>query len=169
MPHSDAPLGLPTHLWLELAGLFLLVPWVMGLAETDRPGAQGPGGLSWAVHLDSLEGEGQEETLEQQADALAQAAGLLNAGRIGELQGYYLFTQPAGHQQEQQVEALRQQAETVLARHEAVRWHSEQRLLKRAKRSVHFNDPKYPQQWHLVSVALPPSAVRRIGSGCSLL
>ncbi|XP_072678263.1 proprotein convertase subtilisin/kexin type 7 isoform X3 [Canis lupus baileyi] len=149
VPHSDAPLGLPTHLWLELAGLFLLVPWVMGLAETDRPGAQGPGGLSWAVHLDSLEGEGQEETLEQQADALAQAAGLLNAGRIGELQGYYLFTQPAGHQQEQQVEALRQQAETVLARHEAVHWHSEQRLLKRAKRSVHFNDPKYPQQWHL--------------------
>uniref|UniRef100_A0A663M0E2 Proprotein convertase subtilisin/kexin type 7 n=1 Tax=Athene cunicularia TaxID=194338 RepID=A0A663M0E2_ATHCN len=29
------------------------------------------------------------------------------------------------------------------------RWHSEQKLLKRSKRSLHFNDPKYPQQWHL--------------------
>ncbi|XP_040487119.1 proprotein convertase subtilisin/kexin type 7 isoform X1 [Ursus maritimus] len=149
VPHSDALLGLPACLWLELAGLFLLVPWVMGLEGTDGPRTQGPGGLSWAVHLNSLEGEGPEETLEHQADALARAAGLLNAGRIGELQGYFLLVQPAGQQQEQQVEAVRRQAETVLARHEAVRWHSEQRLLKRAKRSVHFNDPKYPQQWHL--------------------
>uniref|UniRef100_F7CUI5 Proprotein convertase subtilisin/kexin type 7 n=1 Tax=Equus caballus TaxID=9796 RepID=F7CUI5_HORSE len=149
VPHLDAPLGLPTCLWLELAGLFLLVPWVMGLAGAGGPGAQGPGGISWAVHLDSLGGEGEEESLEQQADALAQAAGLVNAGRIGELQGHYLFVQPAGHWQDQQVEAVRQQAEAVFTRHEAVLWHSEQRLLKRAKRSVHFNDPKYPQQWHL--------------------
>ncbi|XP_032212380.1 proprotein convertase subtilisin/kexin type 7 isoform X2 [Mustela erminea] len=149
VPHLDAPLGLPICLWLELAGLFLLVPWVMGLAGTHRPGAQGPGGLSWAVHLDSLEDGGPEETLEQQADALARAAGLLNAGRIGELRGYYLLVQPVGQQQGQPAEAVRRQAEAVLAGHEAVRWHSEQRLLKRAKRSVHFNDPKYPQQWHL--------------------
>lgn len=165
VPHSDALLGLPACLWLELAGLFLLVPWVMGLEGTDGPRTQGSGGLSWAVHLNSLEGEGPEETLEHQADALALAAGLLNAGRIGELQGYFLLVQPAGQQQEQQVEAVRRQAETVLARHEAVRWHSEQRLLKRAKRSVHFNDPKYPQQWHLVSPALPSSALRQL---CSL-
>ncbi|XP_037361525.1 proprotein convertase subtilisin/kexin type 7-like [Talpa occidentalis] len=145
VPHSDAPLGLPICLWLE----FLLVPWVMGLAGTGGPGDQGPGGLSWAVHLDSPESEGQEETLEQQADALAQAVGLVNSGRIGELQGHYLFIQPAGHRKDQQVEAIRKQAEAVFTRHEAVRWHSEQRLLKRTKRSLHFNDPKYPQQWHL--------------------
>uniref|UniRef100_A0A2I3SSR3 Proprotein convertase subtilisin/kexin type 7 n=1 Tax=Pan troglodytes TaxID=9598 RepID=A0A2I3SSR3_PANTR len=149
VPHLDAPLGLPTCLWLELAGLFLLVPWVMGLAGTGGPDGQGPGGPSWAVHLESLEGDGEEETLEQQADALAQAAGLVNAGRIGELQGHYLFVQPAGHRPALEVEAIRQQVEAVLAGHEAVRWHSEQRLLRRAKRSVHFNDPKYPQQWHL--------------------
>ncbi|KAK1336385.1 hypothetical protein QTO34_004191 [Cnephaeus nilssonii] len=149
VPHVDAPLGLPTCLWLELAGLFLLVPWVMGLSRTGGPEAQSPGGLSWAVHLDNLEGKGQEATVEQKADALARAAGLVNAGRIGELQGHYLFVHPAGHQSDQQVEAIRQQAEAVLARHEAVHWHSEQKLLKRAKRSVHFNDPKYPQQWHL--------------------
>ncbi|XP_047283820.1 proprotein convertase subtilisin/kexin type 7 isoform X4 [Homo sapiens] len=149
VPHLDAPLGLPTCLWLELAGLFLLVPWVMGLAGTGGPDGQGTGGPSWAVHLESLEGDGEEETLEQQADALAQAAGLVNAGRIGELQGHYLFVQPAGHRPALEVEAIRQQVEAVLAGHEAVRWHSEQRLLRRAKRSVHFNDPKYPQQWHL--------------------
>ncbi|KAK2509681.1 hypothetical protein MC885_011437 [Smutsia gigantea] len=149
VPHLEAPRGLPTCLWLELAGLFLLLPWVMGLAGTGGPGAEGSGGLSWAVHLDKLEGELEEETLEQQADALAQAAGLVNAGRIGELQGFYLLVQPAGHRQDEQAEAIRQQTEAVLARHEAVLWHSEQRLLKRAKRSVHFNDPKYPQQWHL--------------------
>ncbi|XP_045433881.1 proprotein convertase subtilisin/kexin type 7 isoform X2 [Pipistrellus kuhlii] len=149
VPHLDAPLGLPTCLWLELAGLFLLVPWVMGLPRTGGPEARSPGGLSWAVHLDNLEGKGQEETAEQKADALARAAGLVNAGRIGELQGHYLFVHPAGHHSDQQAEAIRQQAEAVLARHEAVHWHSEQKLLKRAKRSVHFNDPKYPQQWHL--------------------
>lgn len=154
MPHLDVPLGQPTCLWLELAGLFLLVPCVMGLAGTGGPEAQGPRGLSWAVHLDSWEGSGEEETLEQEANALAQAAGLVNVGRIGELQGHYLFVQPAGHQLDQQVEAIRQQAEAVLATHDAVRWHSEQKLLKRAKRSVHFNDPKFPQQWHLVSPAL---------------
>ncbi|XP_069411377.1 proprotein convertase subtilisin/kexin type 7 isoform X2 [Ovis canadensis] len=149
VPHSDAPLGLPTGLWLELAGLLLLLPWVMGLVGAGGPGAQGPRGLSWAVRLDGPEGEGAEESLEQRADALAQATGLMNAGRIGELQGHYLLVQPARHRQARQVEAVRQQVEAVLARHEAVRWHSEQRLLKRTKRSVHFNDPKYPQQWHL--------------------
>lgn len=157
-PHSDAPLGLPTCRWLGLAGLFLLVPWVTGWAATGGPGAQGPGGLSWAVHLDNLEDRKQDETLEQQAEALAWAAGLVNAGRIGQLRGHYLFVQPAGPRLEQQVEAVRQRAEAVLAGHDAVRWHSEQRPLKRAKRSVHFNDPKYPLQWHLVSQApLPPA------------
>lgn len=154
VPHLDDPLGLPTCLWLKLAGLFLLVPCIMGLAGTGGPDVQSPGGLSWAVHLDSHKGSGEEETLEQEADALAQAAGLVNVGRIGELQGHYLFVQPAGHQLDQQVEAIRQQAEAVLARHDTVRWHSEQKLLKRAKRSIHFNDPKFPQQWHLVSPAL---------------
>ncbi|XP_012865214.1 PREDICTED: proprotein convertase subtilisin/kexin type 7 [Dipodomys ordii] len=149
VPHLDAPLGLPTCLWLALAGLFILVPWVMGLAETSGPVTQSSGGLSWAVHLHSPEGEWEEENLARQANAVAQAAGLVNAGRIGELQGHFLFVQPAGHREAAEAEAMRQQAEAVLAEHAAVRWHSEQRLLKRAKRSIHFNDPKFPQQWHL--------------------
>ncbi|XP_044525528.1 proprotein convertase subtilisin/kexin type 7 [Gracilinanus agilis] len=147
----EPSLGLPACLWLVVTGFLLLVPLVMTLelTETVGPEAQGPRGLSWAVLLDRMEGEGKEESEEQQADALAQAAGLLNAGRIGELQGHYLFIQPPGHFGVHQEEAARQQAEAVFSRHEAVRWHSEQRLLKRAKRSVLFNDPKYPQQWHL--------------------
>ncbi|OWK17876.1 PCSK7 [Cervus elaphus hippelaphus] len=148
-PHSDAPLGLPAGLWLELAGLFLLLPWVMGLVGAGGLRAQGPGGLSWAVCLDGPEGKGAEESLERRAEALAQATGLMNAGRIGELQGHYLLVQPAGRRQARQAEAVRQRVEAVLAGHEAVRWHAEQRLLKRTKRGVHFNDPKYPQQWHL--------------------
>ncbi|XP_006890875.1 PREDICTED: proprotein convertase subtilisin/kexin type 7 [Elephantulus edwardii] len=149
VPYLDTPLGQPSRLWLEIAGLFLLLPWVMGVTETGGPEAQGPGRLSWAVRLNGLQGEGKEETLEQQADTLARAVGLVNAGRIGELRGHYLFVQPPGHRQDQQVEVMRRQIEAVLTGHEAVRWHSEQRLLKRAKRSVHFNDPKYPLQWHL--------------------
>ncbi|XP_055963497.1 proprotein convertase subtilisin/kexin type 7 isoform X2 [Sorex fumeus] len=145
---ENAPLGLPTPLWLQLAGFILLAPWGMGLAGPSGPEGQGPGALSWAVHLDSPGGPGQE-TLEQWADTLAQAAGLVNAGRIGELRGHYLFVQPAGSQQAQQAETVRQQAEAVLGAHEAVRWHSEQRLLRRTKRSLNFNDPKFPQQWHL--------------------
>lgn len=152
MLHSYAPLGPPTCLWLELAGLFLLVPWGMGMAGPSGPEGQRPGTLSWAVHLHSP-GDPGLETLEKRADALAQAAGLVNAGRIGELHGHYLFVHPAGPRKAQRAKAVRQQAEAVLGTHEAVRWHSEQKLLRRTKRSLHFNDPKFPQQWHLVSVA----------------
>ncbi|XP_058519848.1 proprotein convertase subtilisin/kexin type 7 [Ochotona princeps] len=149
VPHIDAPLGLPTCLWLQLAGLCLLLPWLLGLAEAGGPEAQWPGGLSWAVHLHSREGEQEEKTMERRADALAQAAGLVNTGRIGELRGHYLFVQPAGRKPAMEVEAARRQAEAVLAGHADVHWHSEQRLLRRTKRSIYFNDPKYPQQWHL--------------------
>ncbi|XP_028930612.1 proprotein convertase subtilisin/kexin type 7 isoform X1 [Ornithorhynchus anatinus] len=140
-------LGLPPCLWLALAGVSLLAPRVSGLPEPDGTEARGSVGLSWAVHLDGAEGE--EEGTRQRADALARAAGLVNAGRIGELRGHYLFTQPAGPREDGQEEAARRRAEEVLAGHEAVRWHAEQRLLKRAKRGLHFNDPKFPQQWHL--------------------
>ncbi|XP_026719406.1 proprotein convertase subtilisin/kexin type 7 [Athene cunicularia] len=48
-----------------------------------------------------------------------------------------------------QRQAIRRSVDTLFAQHDSVRWHSEQKLLKRSKRSLHFNDPKYPQQWHL--------------------
>ena len=39
---------------------------------------------------------------------------------------------------------------TSLDSHPAVRWHSYQTPLSRAKRDVAFNDPEYGSQWHLV-------------------
>ncbi|KFV66116.1 Proprotein convertase subtilisin/kexin type 7, partial [Dryobates pubescens] len=48
-----------------------------------------------------------------------------------------------------ETETLGRSVDSVFAQHDSVRWHSEQKLLKRSKRSLHFNDPKYPQQWHL--------------------
>lgn len=104
------------------------------------------------------------EELEQRAEELARTAGLVNMGRVGELKGHYLFAyQPDGHAATEH-EAIRRSVDTVFAQHDSVRWHSEQKLLKRSKRSLHFNDPKYPQQWHLVSGFLYPAVLA--GSGC---
>lgn len=146
----EAPRRVHTCLWLSAACIPLVLSH--GLAPGPQPGAdgratpRGHGELAWAVSLDV-----PEEELEQRAEELARTAGLVNMGRIGELKGHYLFayrphgpTAP-GH------EAIRSWVDTLFAQHDSVRWHSEQKLLKRSKRSLHFNDPKYPQQWHLVS------------------
>ncbi|XP_049655472.1 proprotein convertase subtilisin/kexin type 7 isoform X1 [Accipiter gentilis] len=141
----EATLCIHTCLWLSTA-------WIP-LASSDRlacSGERAPGTearhvrLTWAVSLDA-----PEEELEQQAEELARTAGLVNMGRVGELKGHYLFTyQPDGHAASEP-EAIRRSVDTLFAQHDSVRWHSEQKLLKRSKRSLHFNDPKYPQQWHL--------------------
>lgn len=155
----EATLCIHTCLWLSTA-------WIP-LASSDRlacSGERAPGTearhvrLTWAVSLDA-----PEEELEQQAEELARTAGLVNMGRVGELKGHYLFTyQPDGHAASEP-EAIRRSVDTLFAQHDSVRWHSEQKLLKRSKRSLHFNDPKYPQQWHLVSGFLAP--VVPAGSG----
>lgn len=154
-----APCPVHTCLWLSAACIPLVLSH--GLAPGTQLGAdgratpRGHGELAWAVSLDVPEDE-----LEQRAEELARTAGLVNMGRIGELKGHYLFayrphgpTAP-GH------EAIRRSVDTLFAQHDSVRWHSEQKLLKRSKRSLHFNDPKYPQQWHLVSgfpAPVPPA------------
>ncbi|NWZ27557.1 PCSK7 convertase, partial [Asarcornis scutulata] len=144
----EAPRRVHTCLWLSAACIPLVLSH--GLAPGTQLGAdgratpRGHGELAWAVSLDV-----PEEELEQRAEELARTAGLVNMGRIGELKGHYLLayrphgpTAP-GH------EAIRRSVDTLFAQHDSVRWHSEQKLLKRSKRSLHFNDPKYPQQWHL--------------------
>lgn len=108
-----------------------------------------PPQLRWAVHLDAPDGS-SEQALDLQADGLAREAGLRNLGRIGELRGHYLFGYPpAAEPPEPGLEAAQRLAEAALAQHRGVKWHARERLLKRAKRRLHFNDPKYPQQWHL--------------------
>ncbi|XP_030320550.1 proprotein convertase subtilisin/kexin type 7 [Calypte anna] len=129
----EAALCIHTCLWLGAA-------WLPGAAPQD-------GGLSWAVSL-----EAPEEEVEQRAEELARAAGLVNMGRVGELRGHYLLSWPPPRGRSPAAappEAVRRSVETLFAQHDSVRWHSEQKLLKRSKRSLHFNDPKYPQQWHL--------------------
>uniref|UniRef100_A0A8D0GIZ5 Proprotein convertase subtilisin/kexin type 7 n=1 Tax=Sphenodon punctatus TaxID=8508 RepID=A0A8D0GIZ5_SPHPU len=154
----EAALCIPVCLWLIPAWILLLAA-PNGLArgiELAPCGGKAPGSgeLTWAVHLTVPEGSpsaASEEELDRQADELAKTAGLLNMGRIGELRGHYLFAYQPASPTEPGPEAIRRSAESLFAQHDSVRWHSEQQLLKRSKRGLHFNDPKYPQQWHLVS------------------
>ncbi|NWR23447.1 PCSK7 convertase, partial [Emberiza fucata] len=132
----EATLCIHTCLWLSASWIPLAAP------ALDAEGSHGK--LTWAVSL-----EAPEEELEQRAEELARTAGLVNMGRVGELKGHYLFVyQPDGRAAPEH-EAIRRSVDTLFAQHDSVRWHSEQKLLKRSKRSLHFNDPKYPQQWHL--------------------
>ncbi|XP_053547370.1 proprotein convertase subtilisin/kexin type 7 [Bombina bombina] len=103
--------------------------------------------VTWAVHLDPLHG-----ALEVLAEELSQVTGLENRGVIGELRDHYLFVYTGGHEHKDDV---RKRAHACFTKHGSVRWHSEQKILKRSKRSVHFNDPKYPQQWHLHNARSP--------------
>ncbi|KAM4650797.1 proprotein convertase subtilisin/kexin type 7 isoform 1-T1 [Discoglossus pictus] len=107
--------------------------------------------LTWAVHLDPLHAT-EERDLQALAEELSEAAGLENRGVIGELKDHYLFAYTGNPQS--QAEA-RRRARALFTQHASVRWHSEQTLLKRSKRSVHFNDPKYPHQWHLHNALNP--------------
>ncbi|KAF1549974.1 Proprotein convertase subtilisin/kexin type 7, partial [Eudyptes chrysocome] len=141
----EATLCIHTCLWLSAAWIPLASSDGLACGGECAPGTDARHGkLTWAVSLDA-----PEEELEQQAEELARTAGLVNMGRVGELKGHYLFTyQPDGHAASEP-EAIRRSVDTLFAQHDSVRWHSEQKLLKRSKRSLHFNDPKYPQQWHL--------------------
>lgn len=158
----EATLCIRTCLWLTAAAMPLLMPNGLAHSAELEPGAEtwgkarGSGELTWAVSLNVPEGAAlSEEELVRQADDLARTAGLVNVGRVGELRGHYLFAyQPAGRM-DQKPEAVRRAVEALFAQHDSVRWHSEQKLLKRSKRSLHFNDPKYPEQWHLVSALCP--------------
>ncbi|KAM8905022.1 proprotein convertase subtilisin/kexin type 7 isoform 1-T2 [Spinachia spinachia] len=111
-------------------------------------------GQSWAVRLHSGRrqgGEGGEQSsvqLDAMANRVAEQAGLKNHGQIGELEGHYLLCSvtpesPAG------VWSQSVRPGDVLAAHPHVLWHSQERVLSRSKRSMAFNDPNYPKQWHL--------------------
>ncbi|NXG84946.1 PCSK7 convertase, partial [Stercorarius parasiticus] len=141
----EATLCIHTCLWLSAAWMPLVLSDRLACSGECIPGTDvRHGKLTWAVSLDA-----PEEELEQQAEELARTAGLVNMGRVGELRGHYLFTYQPDGRVASEPEAIRRSVDTLFAQHDSVRWHSEQKLLKRSKRSLHFNDPKYPQQWHL--------------------
>ncbi|XP_075437808.1 LOW QUALITY PROTEIN: proprotein convertase subtilisin/kexin type 7 [Ascaphus truei] len=136
-----------------LTWLLLLTP--PALAACSPPGGDASHshqGLTWAVHLETLQGPDHEDGLEALAEELSLAAGLENRGVIGELRDHYLFAYTGGLQCQEEARRI---ANALFTQHDRVRWHSEQKLLKRSKRSLHFNDPKYPQQWHLHNLRSP--------------
>ncbi|XP_071392000.1 proprotein convertase subtilisin/kexin type 7 isoform X2 [Centroberyx affinis] len=111
-------------------------------------------GQSWAVRLHSdphLKGEDGEQSsvdLDLIADRVAEQAGLENQGQIGQLEGHYLLC--AAKPDARSVAGGKSvRPGDVLAAHPHVLWHSQERVLSRSKRSVAFNDPRYPKQWHL--------------------
>lgn len=76
---------------------------------------------------------------------VAEQVGLQSRGQIGQLRGHYLLCSKSGDPASVRLEG-------VLAAHPDVLWHSQEKVLSRSKRSVAFNDPSYPKQWHLVRV-----------------
>lgn len=84
---------------------------------------------------------------------VAEQAGLQSRGQIGQLQGHYLLCSRGGGA----ASVWGGGPEDVLAAHPHVLWHSQEKVLSRSKRSLAFNDPSYPKQWHLVRIC-PPSA-----------
>ncbi|XP_037534015.1 proprotein convertase subtilisin/kexin type 7 [Nematolebias whitei] len=115
----------------------------------------GPG-QSWAVQIhdgpqpDGEDGEEETVHLDVIAERVAQQAGLQNQGQIGELEGHYLLCSvKSGAESLGRVWRRSVQPADILAAHPHVLWYSKERVLSRSKRSMSFNDPNYPKQWHL--------------------
>ncbi|XP_074536541.1 proprotein convertase subtilisin/kexin type 7 [Halichoeres trimaculatus] len=115
-------------------------------------------GLSqaWAVRLQASthheEGDDDQHSLHLDAIAsrVAEQAGLQNQGQIGQLEGHYLLcSAKPGSGSLTDMWRKRVQPGDVLAAHPDVLWYSKERVLSRSKRSMAFNDPHYPKQWHL--------------------
>lgn len=104
----------------------------------------GPG-RSWAVRLNAGSGAVSFDSLAQN---VAEDVGLENHGQIGQLEGHYLLCQGPDHT----ANVDSRTTEAALDRNAHVVWHSQEHILRRSKRRVTFNDPKYPSQWHLVRV-----------------
>ncbi|XP_032362407.1 proprotein convertase subtilisin/kexin type 7 [Etheostoma spectabile] len=111
-------------------------------------------GQSWAVRLHSgphheeKDGEQSSVDLDVIANMVAEQAGLKNQGQVGQLEGHYLLcsVKPASAAS---IWSKSVWPGDVLAAHPHVLWYSQERVLSRSKRSMAFNDPNYPKQWHL--------------------
>lgn len=102
-------------------------------------------GRSWAVQL-SHNSDPHENSFDELAKRVALEAGLESLGQIGQLHGHYLLCKMTDEQEHPPATGQ------TLDSHPHVVWHSQDRVLRRSKRGLIFNDPKYPSQWHLVSL-----------------
>ncbi|KAM7413550.1 hypothetical protein PAMA_020767 [Pampus argenteus] len=157
-----ATLYFPSFLLLDFMSLFALlllifVPSVAPFSPSSPWSSPSCGpGQSWAVRL-HVGPHPEEEDAEQSsvdlhviANRIAEQAGLQNQGQIGQLEGHYLLcssTPGTGSVAGVWRESVR--PEDILAAHPHVLWYSQERVLSRSKRSMAFNDPRYPKQWHL--------------------
>ncbi|XP_051534971.1 proprotein convertase subtilisin/kexin type 7 isoform X3 [Myxocyprinus asiaticus] len=127
--------------------LLLIMPSLHGHSSSipSPPSSSSCGpGRSWAVRLNvgSVNGAVSFDRL---AQSVARDVGLENHGQIGQLEGHYLLCQEV----EDTVNVDTRSTEAALDENPHVVWHSQEQILRRSKRSVTFNDPKYPSQWHL--------------------
>ncbi|XP_033953645.1 proprotein convertase subtilisin/kexin type 7 [Pseudochaenichthys georgianus] len=111
-------------------------------------------GQSWAVRLlsdpdhEEEDGELSSVNLDVIANRVAEQAGLKNQGQVGQLKGHYLLcSEKPGSVASVWSRSVR--PGDILAAHPHVLWYSQERVLSRSKRSMAFNDPNYPKQWHL--------------------
>lgn len=130
--------------------------------SSQAPSSCGPG-RSWAVRLNTASVKAGH-SLDRLAQNVAEDVGLENHGQIGQLEGHYLLCQ--GLEDTANVDP--HSTKSALEENPHVVWHSQEQILKRSKRTVTFNDPKYPSQWHLVSDTLHLSQLKSItiGSKC---
>ncbi|KAI3354559.1 hypothetical protein L3Q82_019063 [Scortum barcoo] len=134
----------------------LLTPFSSSSPPSPWPSLSCGRGRSWAVRLHAgphhkeEDGEQSSVHLDVIANRVAEQAGLQNQGQIGQLEGHYLMCsiKPATGSLAG-IWSKSVNPGDVLAAHPHVLWHSQDRVLSRSKRSMAFNDPRYPKQWHL--------------------
>lgn len=120
--------------------------------------------LAWAVKIRFM----QTQSL-QNVSQIAQEMELINAGQIGAIQDYYLFIHPFyfpntndskisnTYKKENKYTsravffAIKNETENKLLTHPAVLWFKQEIMRHRSKRQLEFQDPYFPNQWHLVS------------------
>ncbi|XP_067364102.1 proprotein convertase subtilisin/kexin type 7 isoform X2 [Channa argus] len=129
------------------------IPFSSSSHSTTWPSPSCGPGQSWAVRLHAGVQDDVEDNsvhLDVIANRVAEQAGLQNKGQIGELEGHYLLcTEKPSAGSMGGIWRKNVQPRDVLAAHPHVLWYSMERVLSRSKRSMAFNDPRYPKQWHL--------------------
>ncbi|XP_073718727.1 proprotein convertase subtilisin/kexin type 7 isoform X2 [Misgurnus anguillicaudatus] len=131
------------QMWISLYPLLFLTAFPLYGRSSSFPSSSCGPGRSWAVRLNS--GSVKGELFDRLAQTVADDVGLENHGQIGQLEGHYLLCQGPGDSEDMDSRST----EAALDKNAHVVWHSQEHILRRSKRSVTFNDPKYPIQWHL--------------------
>ena len=133
--------------------------------ERESPDAprngEGHETLSWAVKIQhqSHRKSVNRTHVDFLADVIADDLRLKNYGQVGELIGHYLFVADSYHEalngsmNWDLVGKIRSKTEGALARHPMIEWFNQQTIRRRFKRALHFSDPSYKNQWHLVGIA----------------